>query len=450
MPTYSYVSFPASGVKSGMDNVLHSVSNYVVGKFPHRVIRAVFVDTRDKMRDIYTNLYTDYGGDKNKTLPHNVQEIRKIERPHLYVGYTSENFDSNETGLNEFPLLYYPNAYFFDEKMTSVFPILRDTHRDILLGTYNIRIRVTAEFLFSCQNKEEQISICVYLKNFIKEKYGYVIDGVITKYTFPEVVFISLKNMLYGKEVPTKEIQNDMDVYLANNSNGGILPVWRDGKKESKYYELNYTHRAVRFQLTGNIQLDDGDKRDMAYDNYTVRFPAIVEFYIPINYVLRAPELIPSAIGRPNLIEDSLLMDPVPDKDNNVQLLKIIKKYKDRARRGYMNEDYYLIGRDEFALEKKEDYYDIRSIFDERYLKIFDLLTNEEKISSHKILVFEKDVLLDEGKYFSIDYDEWRIYIHDGNIELLQMIEVYADVDLINMYLERKCLKEGRRKRGNK
>jgi hypothetical protein len=86
MPTFSFVVFPASGVKSGIDNILHSVSNYVVGKFPHRVIRATFVDTRDKMRSIYMNLYTDAGGDKNKTLPHNIQEIRKIERPHLYVG----------------------------------------------------------------------------------------------------------------------------------------------------------------------------------------------------------------------------------------------------------------------------------------------------------------------------------------------------------------------------
>jgi hypothetical protein len=53
MPTYSYVSFPASNVKSGMDNVLHTAANYVVKKFSHRVIRGTFVDTRDKMRNIY-------------------------------------------------------------------------------------------------------------------------------------------------------------------------------------------------------------------------------------------------------------------------------------------------------------------------------------------------------------------------------------------------------------
>jgi hypothetical protein len=449
MPIYSYVSFPSSGVKAGMDNVLHSVADYVVGKFPHRVIRASFVDTRDKMRNIYMNLYTDYGGDKNKTLPNNIQEIRKIERPHLYVGYTFENFETTDTGLGEFPLLFYPNAYFFDEKMTSVFPILRDEHRDILLGTYNLRIRVTSEFIFSCQNKEEQITIYVYLKNFLKEKYGYILNGVTTKYTLPEVVFLSIKNMLYGKETPLKEIQQDIDQYLAANSKGDILPVFRDGKKEAQYYELNYTYRAVRFQLTGNIQLDDGDKKDMAYDNYTVRFPAIVEFYVPINYVLRTPELIPSSLGRPNLIDDYLVMDTIPDKDNNIQVLKIIKKYKDKAVRCYIDEHYYLVGRDEFALAKKEDYYDITDVFEKDYLKIFNSLSEKEKKDCHKIFMYEKDTLLDEGKYFTIDYDNWRVYIHQGDIELLQMIEVYADIDLLNYYLKMQYLR-GKKNERNK
>jgi hypothetical protein len=326
MSTYSYVSFPASGVKAGMDNVLHSVANYVVGKFPHRVIRGTFVDTRDKMRSIYMNLYTNFGGDKNKILPNNIQEIRKMERPHLYIGYTFEGFETAETGLGEFPLLYYPNAYWFDEKMTSVFPILENKERHILLGTYNLRIRVTAEFIFSCQNKEEQVTIYVYLKNFIKEKYGHIIDGVTTGYVLPEVVITSLKNILYGKDTLFIDIEKDLDEYLMRNSNKMISPVWRDGKKNAKFYELSYIYRAIRFQLTGNIQLDDGDKKDMAYDNYTIRFPAICEFYVPINYVLESPELIPSALGAPSLIDDSLLIDSVPDENNNVQHIDQLKK----------------------------------------------------------------------------------------------------------------------------
>jgi hypothetical protein len=43
-----------------------------------------------------------------------VQEIKKLERPHLYVEYIIEGFDTTETGLEEF--LFYPNAYWLDEK----------------------------------------------------------------------------------------------------------------------------------------------------------------------------------------------------------------------------------------------------------------------------------------------------------------------------------------------
>jgi hypothetical protein len=191
------------------------------------------------------------------------------------------------------------------------------------------------------------------------------------------------------------------------------------------------------------MQFDDGDKKDMAYDNYTIRFPAICEFYIPINYVLKSPELIPSAVGKPSLIDDELLIDPIPDENNNVQLLKIIKKYKDEATRCFIDtETFSLIGRDEFVLEKPEDYYDIRSILTQKDRDIFDSLSTEEKKQCFQVYLFEDDVLLDEGKYFTIDYDTWHIIIHQGNINKLQMIEVYADIKLINTFKKQQLLQK--------
>jgi hypothetical protein len=180
----------------------------------------------------------------------------------------------------------------------------------------------------------------------------------------------------------------------------------------------------------------------MAYDNYTIRFPAIVEFYIPINYVLKSPELIPSAIGKPNLVDDFIVMDPVPDKDNNIQILNIIKKYKDNAKRSYIDRGYYLVARDEFALEAIEDYYDIREAFPEDYRVIFDTLLPEEKKSCHKIFLYENDTLLDKDSYYTIDYTTWRVYIHKGDIEALQMIEIYSNIDLLNIFIKRQLRRD--------
>jgi hypothetical protein len=130
-------------------------------------------------------------------------------------------------------------------------------------------------------------------------------------------------------------------------------------------------------------------------------------------------------------------MDNIPDADNNIQLLRIIKKYKDEARRGFIDNTLYLITRDEFALEKGEDYYDVRVAFEKEYLEIFNSLLPDERKACHKICLFENDILLDEGKYYTIDYDKWIIHIHKGEINKIQMIEVYVNVDLLNIFLGR-------------
>jgi hypothetical protein len=443
MSTYAYASYPAPGVNSGINNVLHSVTKYVLGKFPHRVIKAFFVDTRGNMRDLYHNLYTSADINSIKAASTNVQEIRKIKRPHLYVGYSYDGFNTADSGLGEFPLFYYPNAYFFQTSLNSVFPILRDNKRKIFIGTYNLRIRITAEFIFSCQNKEEQTTIYIYLKNFIKEKYGYNIDGIKTKYIFPSAVIQSLKNMLYGKSVPFKDITEDLILYLKKYSNEAVKPVWRDGKEDALFFEMGYTYRAVRFQLSGAIQLDDGDKKDMAYDNYTIRFPAIVEFYIPINYVLRSAELIPSAAGSPNIIDDNLLIDAVPDEDNNVQLLEIIKQYNDDASRCYIDLPYMnLIARDEFALEDSEDYYDLQAALPKDYAVLFNFLSSEEKKKSHRVLLYEDNRILDENKYVNINWSNSIANIHKGDINKIQMIEIYANLDLVKSFIKNRILKK--------
>ena len=62
MPTRCFVTFPATGVKAGMDNILHSVAKFIVGKFPQRTIRAINVDTKDKMKDFYNNALAGYAG----------------------------------------------------------------------------------------------------------------------------------------------------------------------------------------------------------------------------------------------------------------------------------------------------------------------------------------------------------------------------------------------------
>jgi hypothetical protein len=53
--------------------------------------------------------------------------------------------------------------------------------------------------------------------------------------------------MLYGKETPFKSIESDLAEYIKQTSKNTIIPVWRDGKEDAKFYELEYVYRAVYY-----------------------------------------------------------------------------------------------------------------------------------------------------------------------------------------------------------
>ena len=435
MPTRCFVIFPATGVKAGMDNILHSVAKFIVGKFPQRTIRAINVDTKDKMKDFYNNALAGYAGKINENLE-GIQELVKIPKPHMFVGYTwDSNFDTMDTGMGETPPWAFPSAHYLDEDLASALPVLIDNDRGgIQISTYNLRIKVTAEFLINCNSKEEQISLYVYLKNFVRDIYSHVIRNVNTQYVIPNSLIDVLKDRLFGENVPYTEVANDMDEYLNKYSNGGIIPVYKNNNKNDKYYALQYDYKQIDFKMSGKPQLDDGEKKDMSYDNYTIRFPAIIEFYVPITYILRTPKMV-IGIGGVYKTPDVIKMDSRVDENNDTQVLKVVKSYKDIAKRCYLDPNFRLVARDEFALSDKEDYYDIRFAMRESDLIVFNSLTKEQRERCYKVLLFEDDILLDEGKFYDKD-DNWIFYIHDGDITKGQMIEIYLDINQAEKFIK--------------
>lgn len=438
MPTRHFATFPATGVKSGIDNILHAVSNFIIGKFPQRTIRAINIDTKDKMRDFYKNALEGYAGKVNNNLE-NIQELIKIPKPHLFVGYTFDSgFDTTETGVGETMPWNYPSAHYLDNHLNEAFPVFKDKERDILIATYNLRVRCTAEYLINCASKEEQISIYVYLKNFVRDYYSYAIPGIKTQFTIPNSVIKTLKDDLYGEDAPFDDIDEEFDVYLKKWSYGDIYPVYRNNKEKDKFYELRYTYNRIDLKLSGKPQIDDGDKKDAAYDNYTIRFPAVVEFYIPITYVIRTPKLITGATGSVIKSPDFIKLDDVPDANNDIPIVKVPNAYLDEADRSYIPNGFSLFSRDEFALASPEDYYDIHWLVDDNENKrnIFDTLTQDQRLQVFKVFVYEDNHLLDEGKYLDIDWDNWIVNIHKGDVIKHQMIELYIDEKLALEFLK--------------
>lgn len=448
MKKFAYQVFPAIGFKDATDSILYSVANFVAAKFPQNAIRQVFVNTAGNMRSIYKNAVRAYNGDTNMTP--NDGEVTVTPRPHMFVGWQfSDSFLTEDTGLGMTMPYIYPSAYYLQNSMRQAFPELIDNNREITIATHNIRIKVTAEFCITCKSRDEQLTLYNFLRNEIKEYLTIPIiggkkTGIKASYFVPMGVIQYIKNVLYGPETSLSEIGTDLDMWLQKYSKGGIVPVYRNNDPNDKFYELRRIYSRVDFMLTGQFQIDEGSKVDDVADNFTIRWPAVTEFYIPTNYVIKTPELVIGAKGI-NEVSDWLALDSTPNADQNYLVKKIPKAYEDTSEfEPPPPEGMILLGRSEFALEAPEDYYDLHFLLNEdteigdmtRFLTDYLLLTDEERKKYTEVRIYRGRYLLTGDKIEHSADDPAVFYIHQGKLDCKYRIEMYYDVKTISEILK--------------
>lgn len=448
MATMCYLNFPAIEIKTATDSILYAVSKFVSGKFPQRVIKQTFVDLQDKMRDIYKNALTSYSGKLSEN--NNYQEMLKVPRPHMFVGYTFDSsFDSTETGLGETQPYMFPNAFFLQEKMTSSIPVLYDKHRNIQIRTNNLRIRVTAEFVITCANREEQFTIYNYILNTLKMYYTMPLKGIQASYILPDYLVTFIKDALYGGEdIPIEDVDADFAQYMKENSAGTIYPVFKNNKKTDSYYEMKYYYNRIDFRLTSKPQMDEGQKTNEAADNFLIRFPAEVQFYVPTNYTVKLPELVSNGVGGTFQVPDFIKLDAVNTDNLEEHVLGVIKKYeKDLFQEPSLYEKGWdFISRQEFTIMNPEDYFNLRDIMPENLLKVFNYLTQEERKQYFRIYIYENRRILDDNKYCEID-DDWNVFIHDGDTLKVHEVEIYIRGNDIERTIAKRKSKQEKQKK---
>lgn len=445
MPTMCYLNFPAIEIKTATDSILYAVTQYVTRKFPQRVIKQTFVDLQDKMRDIYKNALASYNGKLSEN--NNYQEMLKVPRPHMFVGYTFDSsFDSSETGLGETQPYMFPNAFYLQESMKSSIPVFRDKNRNITIATNNLRIRTTAEFVITCANREEQFTIYNYILNSLKMYYTMPLHGIRASYIMPDYLITFIKDAVYGNEdIPSEKIIDKFGKYMKANSAGMIYPVFKNNHKNDSFFEMKYTYRQVDFRLTGKPQMDEGQKSGEAADNFLIRFPAEVQFYIPTNYTVKLPELVSNGRGGVFEVPGMIKLDSVTDKDLNEHVLTVIKKYEDVAMRepSLKEKGWDFISREEFTISEPEDRFNLRDIMKESLLTVFEYLTPEERNQCFRFYIYEDRRILDKDKYYTLD-DNWNIFIHDGNTLKIHEIEIYVRGEEIEKIIAKRKAEENK------
>lgn len=438
MPTMCYLNFPSIEIKTATDSILHSIAKYVTGKFPQKVIKQTFIDVQDKMRDIYKNALQSYSGNLNED--NNYQEMLKVPRPHMFIGYTFDSsFDTTETGLGETQHYMFPNAFWTQEHMQSALPVFADNDRRIIIATNNLRIRVTAEFAITCANREEQFTIYNYILNSLKMYYTMPLHWISASYIMPDYLITFLKDALYGENIKLDRVIDDFGKYLKEHSDDKIYPVYRNNKSKDRFFEMKYIYRQIDFRLTSKPQMDEGSKANDAPDNFLVRFPAEIQFYIPTNYQLKCPEMISNGNGGTYAVPDLIKLDEVSNKDLDIHVMQVIKKYEDIIERepSLYEKGWDKILRQEFTLMNPQDYFNIRDLLDKSATTIFNFLTNEERKKYFKFYIYEEKNILDKEIYYTVD-DDWNIMFKHGDPLKVHEIEIYIFTDEIDKLITKK------------
>jgi len=179
-------------------------------------------------------------------------------------------------------------------------------------------------------------------------------------------------------------------------------------------------------QLSNKPEMDEGERKDDVYDNYLIRFPMFIEMYVPINYILRTPELV-SGINNISQIGDFLYMSNSTNADADMQVMKIEKEYQNTLKRSFIDYNIYtLVYRDQFLLSSPTDTIDLKTWLNDENMELYNKCEVHERKKLFKIYFFEDDHLLDEDKFVTID-DDFNVIITEGLITANQTIEIYRN-----------------------
>jgi hypothetical protein len=220
--------------------------------------------------------------------------------------------------------------------------------------------------------------------------YTMPLNGIKASFIMPDSLITFVKDALYGEETKIDEVRESLGEYLKKGSAGDIYPVFKNNKEKDNFFELKYHYRQVDFRLTGKPQMDEGEKTGEAPDNFLVRFPAEVQFYIPTNYTIKLPELVPNGEGNIFEVPSAIKLDAVNDNDLNDHVLTVIKRYEDIA---YREPSLYEKGfdfalRSEFAIMNPEDYFNIQDVLDDSLKTVFNFLTPDERLECFKFYIY--------------------------------------------------------------
>ena len=409
MPDVIY-SVGATSSSCTYGNLIEFVHEDVMSKFPSGFFRYDHVSSVLAFRQM------------KKYMDNTENEIRKQEKPSLFIKPNFEVGDDNIAFRNT-PLTWNVQSNPEGMSRKSILPFIKDTHRGYVLGYRLNRDKLSFDVTIHVETLTKQLDTYKALENCVGFGNPY------TQYASLETIIPFQMVQYMGRIIkcdldPMKpETIPPVMQYLQSHSNYPITYKIRNSTSNPEFF----MYYGVPILITySDLTIDDGSKKEMADDIYSITFRVSVEFNHPGAYVL-----IGADIPFYKHLNFQMHIDNKDSTDTFIPIYTMDRLFeeKDEVLQGYKMYTSTIVKTEEQNFGSK-DYTDLTEIIEACYLPIikkYNFSTIDMGVIFKIKLYHGKNVELVEDTDFIVDWSRMELCIINSDPNDTYRIIVYQN-----------------------
>lgn len=408
---------PSSSVTYG--NVSCAVRELIKSKFPYDYFK--YTNISSEMA--YRNIFRQFGGTNNK------MEFNKRKKPYLIINPIYREHDP-DAFMNEIPLTKNMDnmQYGFDRKF--LFNVVNDMEND-----YALRYKVNRDVI------EFDVQVVVSTLHQQLDIYKFMYNTMV--WNRPYVIRLALESIIPRNIISQIGLIMDMDI---DNPNQNMTPVMLQYLNKVSAYPITYklknasaldeffmyyNHNAI-ITFT-DISIEDGNKKNMSDESYTISFKVQTEFNLPGLYILEGkPDLnkkLKISVGVYDVYKNTTEFVPIMTIDNLHHRFPV---EKDGLR--LYTTSMFNISKDK---NSNKDTLDIGELFDNNIIQIIreNYEYNVPMDTFIKVIVTKDNEEILEGIDYKVNWTNLTIDVYNLDVTSTYRLILYINNLKLNQRL---------------
>ena len=294
--------FPSLNNKVMYDIIDRGLLAWIMGRWPIDFFTHAFIDNQSSVAN-------NYKLNKNGELvPVDTAQVLATPNVRMTVRHGVNN-QSDVFGSDIWNPSQQPGAFAVDTDLSGYRPIYHDPF-NVIIALNERTVKVNFDITFTLQTKSDQIGFMNYLDTFLKMNYVQTID-IPTVIPVHNMMMSYIRSCLFkpeilalDKSIDGSDEQNKFKKYINQmfmemmyeHSNHNIKPYQEVKSADTQEDLMNYTYcynqvnrLFVKFE---KYDADEGNKKNNAYDSFTVTVSGNYDFGIPISFITSVPAII--------------------------------------------------------------------------------------------------------------------------------------------------------------